>query len=86
MLILRAIANSNIKHANMAWAFVVFNIILSLIGNFIGALIIGTFMGLFNKEFDVLLVQEARMKFLTEEIERIENKKIISFEIIFLAS
>ncbi|ASZ08943.1 hypothetical protein CK556_01040 [Mesoplasma chauliocola] len=76
MLILRVISDPNAKNANMAWAFVAFNIIPAILGNFIGALIIGTFMGLFNKEFDVLLVQEARMKFLIEEIERIENKKI----------
>lgn len=75
MLILRAIADPNTANVNMAWAFVVFNIIPAIIGNFVGALIIGTFMGLFNKEFDTLLVQEARMKFLTEEIQRIESKK-----------
>ncbi|ATQ35346.1 formate/nitrite transporter [Mesoplasma entomophilum] len=76
MLILRAISDPTTQHANMAWAFVAFNIIPALLGNFVGALIIGTFMGLFNKEFDTLLVQEARMKFLAEEIERIENKKM----------
>ncbi|AVN63555.1 hypothetical protein CG006_00970 [Mesoplasma florum] len=76
MLILRAISDPTSQHANMAWAFVAFNIIPAILGNFVGALIIGTFMGLFNKEFDTLLVKEARMKFLAEEIERIENKKM----------
>ncbi|ATI73142.1 hypothetical protein CG004_01005 [Mesoplasma florum] len=76
MLILRAISDPTTQHANMAWAFITFNIIPAILGNFVGALIIGTFMGLFNKEFDTLLVKEARMKFLAEEIERIESKKM----------
>ncbi|WP_027062977.1 formate/nitrite transporter family protein [Mesoplasma seiffertii] len=53
-------------NANAAWLFILLNILPAIVGNFVGALIIGLFMGWFNIDYDTLLLKEARLKFLTE--------------------
>ncbi|WP_026389650.1 formate/nitrite transporter family protein [[Acholeplasma] multilocale] len=52
-----------------SWLFILLNILPAIAGNFLGALIIGTFMGLYNKDYDTLLLKEARLKFLHEIVE-----------------
>ncbi|AUF83724.1 hypothetical protein CXP39_02855 [Mesoplasma syrphidae] len=59
-------SNDLIFNANAAWLFILLNIIPAIAGNFVGALIIGLFMGWFNIDYDTLLLKEARLKFLTE--------------------
>lgn len=75
MIITESILQPSHINPHFTWIFLLLNIIPSIIGNFIGALIIGWIMSMFNKEFDALLLKEARLKFLKEEIVRLENKK-----------
>ncbi|WP_027062978.1 formate/nitrite transporter family protein [Mesoplasma seiffertii] len=49
---------------NSSWWYILVNIIPALIGNFFGGLIIGTIMGWFNNDYDRLLLQSSRLKFL----------------------
>ncbi|ATZ18437.1 formate/nitrite transporter [Williamsoniiplasma somnilux] len=54
--------------ASGGW-FILVNIIPAVLGNFLGGLIIGIVMSWFNKDFDDLLLKEARIKHLKEYIE-----------------
>ncbi|WP_031543293.1 formate/nitrite transporter family protein [Mesoplasma photuris] len=53
---------------DMGWALIVFNIIPVFIGNWVGAYIMGAIMSWYNKEYEVLLVKQYRIRTLTEEL------------------
>lgn len=82
VLICMAIAPATatgIEHFNphSAWLFLIFNILPAIIGNYLGAFIMGLLMGWFNKDLDNLLVKEARLKFLKLELVR-RDKNVIN--------
>ncbi|PPE04981.1 formate/nitrite transporter [Entomoplasma ellychniae] len=74
MIITNAILAYQQIDNNLVWIFLLINILPSILGNWVGALIIGYFMGIFNKEFDALLVKEAKLRFLREEVLRLKSK------------
>ncbi|ATZ17106.1 formate/nitrite transporter [Williamsoniiplasma luminosum] len=65
-------------NVNSAWLYLSLNIIPAVLGNFVGALIIGTFMGLFNMDYDKLLLKEARLRFLREVLAVRQNPNLLS--------
>ncbi|WP_027048539.1 formate/nitrite transporter family protein [Mesoplasma syrphidae] len=59
---------------NTFWWYILINIFPSIIGNFVGSLIIGLFMSWFNADYDHLLIKNARLNFLKETLKMRDNR------------
>lgn len=55
--------------------FILLNIIPAILGNYVGGVIMGFLLAIFNSSYSKLLISEHRLKLLKEERENLENKK-----------
>ncbi|WP_028127014.1 formate/nitrite transporter family protein [Williamsoniiplasma lucivorax] len=80
ILVIGALSPSDHREitSQTALLFIALNILPAILGNFVGALIIGTFMGFFNKDYDDLLIKEARLRFLNETLAVRENPNFLN--------